>query len=401
MIKNVFNITVNSDGSVILAEDLVFNKMESGVTKLSLNLNGDTFEGFTGFIYLLARHDHRGWYAVPFITEEGDNPYVMVGQTITGKYGNWAMSVCLTETEIKTIDREADDVVFMSDVFEGLVYDNVAENYPAAAEPNVLKFANDCKYIYELFASKQELLESDLQIAAGAVENLSISVNQAAASAEAAAGSASDASASAENAENSSIASAASATASATSASTAHQWAVDAFTSSEVCRQQAVIAKASSEDASASAAAAAESAAQAAEKAGANKVLWENGKIWIYSNETLLDKTEIEGIAPTSIESMEKIPAAAGPTYFKIKNAEEYKASSDFLSSFMNGNILSQTVGDIGIRTDEVLKDLEDIVLAMNNYYNSKLSAIEDRVASLEADLTSTEGLVDDIIEGV
>lgn len=230
MIKKEFSISCANDGSVTLSENPFFNKMESGVTKLSFVL-----PELEGYAYLLCRHDRKEWYAIPILNDDGF--YVFVGQTVTAKHGRWAFNVCVCEKELINVDQQ-DGVIYMSDVFEGLVYDNIADKTPAAMEPNVLRLGNDFKVLYDELKAKQDIIDDDLDRAEGAVVNLESTVNQARAYMTAAGEKADEASESATSAEESAQTATDKAAECAEAVAQAERWARDSFISSEVCREQ-------------------------------------------------------------------------------------------------------------------------------------------------------------------
>lgn len=157
MIKNTFTITAMADGTVHLSQTPFFNKLESGITKLVF-----TLPDMQGFKYLLARHDHREWFAIPILEDEKGKNYILIGQTVTQFHGRWAFNVCITDTDITQAPRK-NDAVYMSDVFEGLVYDNISDiRRPSTAEPNALKIGSDCKYWYERLKAMQDEIENNL-----------------------------------------------------------------------------------------------------------------------------------------------------------------------------------------------------------------------------------------------
>lgn len=149
MIKKTFNVTAAADGTVTLSEKPYFNKLECGVTKIKF-----TLPDMEGFAYLLARHDRRAYYAIPI----DSNGEIMMGTTVTQYHGRWAFNVCITTTEITAGDRK-DSAVYMSDTFEGLVYDNIADaDQPATGEPNTIKLANDLSFILAQARSEQQAI---------------------------------------------------------------------------------------------------------------------------------------------------------------------------------------------------------------------------------------------------
>lgn len=149
MIKKTFNVTAAADGTVTLNEKPYFNKLECGVTKIKF-----TLPDMEGFAYLLARHDRRAYYAIPI----DSNGEIMMGTTVTQYHGRWAFNVCITTTEITADDRK-DSAVYMSDTFEGLVYDNIADaDQPATGEPNTIKLANDLSFILAQARSEQQAI---------------------------------------------------------------------------------------------------------------------------------------------------------------------------------------------------------------------------------------------------
>lgn len=166
--KNVFNVSVNDKGKVTLSGNIVFNKFESNVTKLNFTYP----EEYTGYAYLLARsyEKRKEYFAIPVLDKS-----VSIGSTITQFDGPWAFNFAIMSDPIGSKGNE-ESIVFISDVFKGIVYDNIAgPETPNATEPNVIRICNDVKYLYDLFNLGRDEEEQKRQ---QAMENMDRAFNE-------------------------------------------------------------------------------------------------------------------------------------------------------------------------------------------------------------------------------
>lgn len=296
MIKNEFSISCANDGTVTLSAEPFFNKMESGVTKLTF-----TLPDLEGFSYLLCRHDRKEWYAIPILSNEAES-YIYVGQTVTSQHGRWAFNVCVCEKELINAEQR-DGVIYMSDVFEGLVYDNIVDKTPAAMEPNILKLGNDFKYLYDELHAEQGIIEQDLERAEGAVAGLEAALNtardyrdHAKTYADAAEVSAASASEEAEEAKKRSDSARRSADLAYEAENRCINSAGEALRSEQIADERATFARKCVDDAAEYAGQAYEAAQDAKVNGGANRFIYLSGDVIYFHNEDELGRFNISDI---------------------------------------------------------------------------------------------------------